>query len=68
MLRASAVVLLLIGVAIGLAWRFQRHLIYFPDTSPVPAATSTLAGVRDVTLTTTDGLALPMAARATAAA
>ena len=50
--------LVLVGVVVGLVWRFQRHLIYFPDSSPVPAAASALAGARDVALRTTDGLTL----------
>lgn len=51
-------VLVVIGVVVGLVWRFQRHLIYFPDASPVPSAASALAGARDVALRTTDGLTL----------
>jgi uncharacterized protein len=39
------------------AWAFQRRLIYLPSGSPPPAAT-VLAQARDVTLETSDGLAL----------
>lgn len=48
----------LVGVLLGLLWTFQRHLIYFPDASPPPPAASVLAGARDITLHTADGLAL----------
>lgn len=52
-------VLILVGVGIGLVWTFQRHLIYFPDTAPVPSAASAgPVGARDVALRTTDGLTL----------
>ncbi|MGB7979704.1 MAG: alpha/beta fold hydrolase [Candidatus Nanopelagicales bacterium] len=56
--RASAVVLVLAGVVIGLLWMFQRHLIYFPDRSPVPSAAAVLVGAQDIILQTSDGLAL----------
>jgi fermentation-respiration switch protein FrsA (DUF1100 family) len=56
--RAAAVVLVLAGVVVAGAWLFQRHLVYFPDRSPVPAAASVLVGARDITLQTSDGLAL----------
>ncbi|GLW13023.1 alpha/beta hydrolase [Microtetraspora sp. NBRC 13810] len=49
------------GVAIlivGMAWAFQRKLIYLPDHGAVPPAASVLPGARDVTLTTRDGLRL----------
>lgn len=39
-------------------WALQRQLIYFPDARPVPAAADVIAGARDVTLYTTDGLEL----------
>ena len=39
-------------------WALQRHLIYFPDSTLVPPATEVIAGARDVTLHTSDGLEL----------
>jgi pimeloyl-ACP methyl ester carboxylesterase len=58
-LLAVLVVLALLGVvAVGLAWTFQRRMVYFPDRSPVPPAASALPGARDVTLRTSDGLEL----------
>lgn len=56
--RAVIAVLVLAGVLLGLLWTFQRQLIYFPDTSPAPAAASVLSGARDITLRTADGLTL----------
>lgn len=56
--RAVITVLVLAGAVVGLVWAFQRHLIYFPDSSPAPPAASVLPGARDVTLRTADGLAL----------
>ncbi len=56
--RALLGALLLAGALLGLLWTFQRHLIYFPDASPVPAAGSVLTGARDITLRTADGLDL----------
>lgn len=41
-----------------LAWTFQRHLIYLPDSAAVPPAAELLLGARDVTLRTEDGLSL----------
>jgi len=56
--RAAGVVLVLAGVVVGVLWVFQRHLIYFPDRSPVPSAASVLVGARDISLQTSDGLTL----------
>ena len=39
-------------------WALQRHLIYSPDPTPVPPAADVIAGARDVTLHTSDGLEL----------
>ena len=50
--------LLLGGMVGGMAWALQRQLIYFPDPTPVPPAGDVIAGARDVTLHTADGLAL----------
>jgi fermentation-respiration switch protein FrsA (DUF1100 family) len=62
MLRSAllvvSVVVLLLVVATGLLWVFQRSLIYLPDAgSGLPAAES-LPGARDVELRTEDGLEL----------
>jgi fermentation-respiration switch protein FrsA (DUF1100 family) len=53
-------VALLVGavLVVGLLWGFQRRLVYFPDTTPVPAAASVVPGGRDLTLRTADGLTL----------
>lgn len=52
------VVLLLGGAVVAMLWALQRQLIYFPDNAPVPPAGNVLAGSRDVTLRTADGLEL----------
>lgn len=49
---------LLVGTVVAMPWALQRQLIYFPDARPVPAAADVIAGARDVTLYTTDGLEL----------
>ena len=51
------VVLLLVGMG-AMVWSLQRQLIYFPDSTPVPAAADVIPGARDVTLHTADGLQL----------
>ena len=51
-------VLLLGGTVVGVLWALQRQLIYFPDQTPVPPAADVIAGARDVTLQTADGLEL----------
>jgi hypothetical protein len=56
--RALLAVTLVTGVLMGLLWAFQRQLIYHPDPSPVPPAAEVIAGASDVTLRTSDGLAL----------
>ncbi len=55
---AGLVVVLVVGVVLGMLTAFQRRLVYFPDRSPVPPAGEVRAGARDVTLHTSDGLAL----------
>jgi fermentation-respiration switch protein FrsA (DUF1100 family) len=45
-------------VLVGLAWAFQRRLIYLPDSSPVPPAATVLPGASDVVIRTADGLDL----------
>ncbi|MFI0418099.1 alpha/beta hydrolase [Spongiactinospora sp. 9N601] len=57
-LMAAAAILAVAVLVVGLAWVFQRRLIYLPDPSPVPRAATVLPGGRDVTLTTADGLKL----------
>jgi uncharacterized protein len=56
--RAVLVVLVVVGVFIAVIWTFQRRLIYFPSTDPLPQAHEVIDGARDVTLMTTDGLSL----------
>ncbi|RZQ62185.1 alpha/beta hydrolase [Amycolatopsis suaedae] len=51
-------VLAVVVLVVGLAYAFQRKLIYLPSTAPVPSAASMLAGARDVVLHTADGLEL----------
>ncbi len=58
LLKVLAVLLVIGGVVMGLAWWLQRQLIYFPDASPVPPAGEVIEGARDVTLHTDDGLEL----------
>jgi fermentation-respiration switch protein FrsA (DUF1100 family) len=52
------VVLVLGGTVMAMLWALQRQLIYFPDPTPVPPAAAVVAGGRDVTLHTADGLEL----------
>jgi fermentation-respiration switch protein FrsA (DUF1100 family) len=48
-----------VGVAVlGLLWTLQRQLIYFPDSGPLPRAEQVIAGARDLTISTEDGLQL----------
>ena len=56
--RRLLVVLLLMGTVVAMLWALQRQMIYFPDPTPVPAAGDVIAGARDVTLHTADGLEL----------
>ena len=58
LLRGLLVVVLLIGTVMGILWALQRQLIYLPDTARVPPAGEVMAGARDVTLHTEDGLEL----------
>ncbi len=48
----------LAGVLLATIWFFQRNLIYLPSRGPVPPAHEVIAGARDVTLRTSDGLRL----------
>ena len=52
------VTVLLLGMAVGMMTALQRQLIYFPDTTTVPSAGEMIEGARDITLHTSDGLAL----------
>jgi hypothetical protein len=45
-------------VAVGVLDALQRQLIYFPDSARVPPAGDVIEGACDVTLQTSDGLAL----------
>ena len=56
--RGVLAVALVTGVLMGILWTFQRQLIYYPDPSAVPPAADVIAGARDVTLHTSDGLKL----------
>lgn len=49
---------ILVGTVVAILWALQRQLIYFPDPTPVPPAADVIAGARDVTLRTSDGLEL----------
>jgi uncharacterized protein len=56
--RSVLVVVLVLTLMVVAVWGLQRRLIYFPDRSPVPGAADVLAGARDVSLETSDGLRL----------
>ena len=56
--RGLLVVLLLGGMVVAMLLALQRQLIYFPDPTPVSPAEAVIAGARDVTLHTADGLEL----------
>jgi uncharacterized protein len=56
--RGLLVVLLLGGMVVAMLLALQRRLIYFPDSTPVSPAEAVIAGARDVTLHTADGLEL----------
>jgi pimeloyl-ACP methyl ester carboxylesterase len=58
MKRVLLALLALIGVLLIVMWAFQRRLIYYPSTGPVPAADHVIRGARDVMLHTSDGLEL----------
>ena len=57
-LRVVLTGVVLLGLAVAVLTAVQRQLIYFPDPRAVPSATTALPGARDVTLRTSDGLAL----------
>lgn len=57
-LVGAGVLLALVGLGVAMLYALQRQLIYLPDTSRVPPAGDVIAGARDVTLRTSDDLAL----------
>lgn len=57
-MRMLLVLAAVVVVLLALAWGFQRRLVYFPSSAPVPSAAAILPGARDVTLHTDDGLDL----------
>jgi uncharacterized protein len=54
----ALVTVCLLGLAVGMLTALQRQLIYFPDSTAVPPAGDLIEGARDITLRTSDGLAL----------
>jgi uncharacterized protein len=54
----ALVTVCLVGLAVGMLTALQRQLIYFPDSTAVPPAGALIEGARDITLRTSDGLAL----------
>ena len=58
LVRGVLVSLVILGTGVGMLWALQRQLIYFPDATQVPPAADVIAGARDVTLHTSDGLEL----------
>ena len=57
-LLGGLILVLVAGTVVVMLWALQRRLVYFPDSSPVPPAGDVIAGARDVTLHTADGLEL----------
>jgi uncharacterized protein len=51
-------ILAVLALVLALLWTVQRRLIYFPAAGPVPPAREVVAGGRDITLKTEDGLGL----------
>jgi uncharacterized protein len=56
--RAALIVAAMAVLVVAVLWVFQRSLIYFPSSQPVPPAGTMLDGAQDVRLRTSDGLAL----------
>ena len=54
----AAAVVVVAALMLTLLWVFQRQLIYFPGSAPAGRAGELMAGGRDVTLKTSDGLEL----------
>lgn len=57
-MRGVLILLAVVLLLLGLAWAFQRQVIYFPSTREVEPASTVLPGARDVELHTSDGLSL----------
>jgi len=57
-LLGGLILVLVAGTVVVMLWALQRRLVYLPDSSPVPPAGDVIAGARDVTLHTADGLEL----------
>ena len=57
-MRAVLVVAGVLVVVLGALWLGQRRLIYLPDASAVPPASTVSTDAEDVTFTTADGLTL----------
>jgi len=58
MVRAVAVVGVVVILLLVMVWALQRRLVYFPSTQDVPPAGQVLGQGRDVVLETADGLRL----------
>jgi fermentation-respiration switch protein FrsA (DUF1100 family) len=58
LIKGVVIVVAVLLLPVALLWTFQRRLIYFPATDPVPSAGAVLPGARDVALHTSDGLTL----------
>ena len=56
--RVVLVIVVFVGVLVAVIWALQRRLIYYPSPGPVPEAHTVIDGASDVTLQTSDGLAL----------
>ncbi|MFN2490547.1 MAG: alpha/beta hydrolase [Actinomycetota bacterium] len=56
--KVVLVVLVLVGALLTVIWTLQRRLTYFPSKGPVPEGREVIDGAREVTLETSDGLAL----------
>lgn len=57
-MKYAVLVIALVGILIAVLWALQRRLIYLPSRGLVPRAGGVIAGARDVTLETSDGLSL----------
>jgi len=57
-LTIALVVVGALVAGVALLWVFQRHLIFLPDSTPVPDAATLIDGGHDVVLVTEDGLDL----------
>lgn len=57
-MAVAATLVALVVLAVSLLWSTQRFLLFRPDRSEVAPADSFVAGARDVSVTTADGLRL----------